>query len=187
MRCAAFSLFKVATIKHSLFSCMAFVSPVPVLQSALFRQPPTHGSLGPGRKHFLPLLHHTAECSVYAHLREGAQRIHRRYTRPSSRPALWPEWAWLIMCSSPHHPVPLYGSFLLMSDHVDASLPLVWFDHGRFHLAFDGESGYSAVHLPSFHLAVLPHACWSPSQNGVAEPIPLHVANLGVSGWMAHC
>lgn len=149
------------------FLCMIFLCPVPLLQSAFFRQPSAHGSSGAGRKHFLPLLRHLAECSVHAHLRKGAQRLYSRYVslsslsgRGSSRvPSL--TCLSLFMVLSP-----------LMSDHVDAMLPLVWFDHGRFHLAFDGESGYSAVHLPSFHLAVLPHACWSPSQNGAAVPTP---------------
>lgn len=38
-----------------------------------------------------------------------------------------------------------------VSAHPEASLPLVWFDHGRFHLAFEGKLSYSAAVVTSVH------------------------------------
>lgn len=149
---------------------------VSVLQSAIFGQPPAHGPPGPGGKHVVPLLCHLAERSVHSHLRKGPQRIHRRYAWPAGRPAPMCVSAWLIIVSSPHALVPLYDSLLLMSAHAEAPLPLVWFDHGRFHLAFEGESGYSTMHPPSPSPAVLSIVLVTEPQHcSRSPPLPLYV------------
>lgn len=79
--------------------------------------------------------------------------------------------------SLPHSLVPLHDSLLLMSAHLEASQPLVWFDHGRFYLAFEGELRQNAIPTSALTESTCPPftclSCsrsWSLSQNIAADP-----------------
>lgn len=76
----------------------------------------------------------------------------------------------VILMSLPHGLVSSWFSPLHVSAHSEASQPLVWFDHGRFYLAFEGELSPNATVVPLVHGLKTPsllcsqaHCCPSPS------------------------